>query len=78
MTIKLKDHQKENIQFVKDNHFVLIADEMGLGKTFSALASVKEQNHYPCLIICPKAVITNWEKEIAKIDHFKSVKIIKF
>ncbi len=77
MTIKLKDHQKENVQFVKDNHFVLIADEMGLGKTFSALASVKEQNHYPCLIICPKAVITNWEKEIAKIDHFKSVKIIK-
>ena len=77
MTIKLKDHQKENIQFVKDNHFVLIADEMGLGKTFSALASVKEQNHYPCLIICPKAVITNWEKEISKIDHYKSVEVVK-
>ena len=52
--VQLKDHQKENVKFIEDHRYVLVADQMGLGKTFSALASVKKNDLYPCLVICPK------------------------
>jgi SNF2 family DNA or RNA helicase len=49
---------------------------MGLGKTFSSLGAVKKAELYPCVIICPKALKTNWYREIKKIDHYKTISII--
>tara|TARA_R110000765_G_scaffold39772_1_gene86225 strand:+ start:1041 stop:2585 length:1545 start_codon:yes stop_codon:yes gene_type:complete len=74
--IELHKWQAENVDFIEKNKFVLIADEMGLGKTFSALAAVKKNNLYPCLIICPKSLKINWEREIKRIDHYKKVEIL--
>ena len=75
--VQLKDHQKENVKFIEDHRYVLVADQMGLGKTFSALASVKKNDLYPCLVICPKSLKTNWYREIKRMDHYKSVDIVK-
>ena len=58
--IVLHEWQEENVKFIEDNKFVLISDEMGLGKTFSALAAVKKNKLYPCLILCPKSLKINW------------------
>lgn len=74
--IKLHGWQQENVEFIEKNKFVIIADEMGLGKTFSALAAVKKNKLYPCLILCPKALKVNWQREIKRIDHMKSVEIL--
>lgn len=74
--IKLKKYQEENVDFILKNKYVLIADEMGLGKTISSLSAVKKAELYPCVIICPKSLKTNWYREIKKIDHFKTVQII--
>ena len=75
--IKLHGWQEENMDFIEKNKYVLIADEMGLGKTFSALATVKKNHLYPCLIICPKALKINWYREIKRIDYYKSVDLLK-
>ena len=75
-SINLHPWQAENVDFVEKNKFVLIADEMGLGKTFSALAAVKKNNLYPCLILCPKSLKINWYREIKRIDHYKTVEIL--
>ncbi len=74
--IKLHPWQEENVGFIEKHKFTLIADEMGLGKTFSALAAVKKNNLYPCLILCPKSLKVNWEREIKRIDHYKSIEIL--
>jgi len=74
--IELHPWQAENVEFIEDNKFVLIADEMGLGKTFSALAAVKKNKLYPCLILCPKSLKINWKREIRRIDHYASIELL--
>ena len=74
--IKLHLWQQENVEFIEKNKFCIIADEMGLGKTFSALAAVKKNRAYPCLILCPKSLKVNWQREIKRIDHMKTVEIL--
>ena len=74
--INLKPYQEENIDFILKNKYVLVADEMGLGKTFSSLGAIKKGDLYPCLIICPKSVKTNWYREIKRIDHYKTITVI--
>ncbi len=74
--IKLKKYQEENVDFILKNKFVLVGDDMGLGKTFSALGAIKKAKLYPCVIICPKALKTNWYREIKQFDHYKSISII--
>ena len=76
-SIVLHEWQEENVKFIEDNKFVLIGDEMGLGKTFSALAAVKKNKLYPCLILCPKSLKINWKREIRRIDHFSSIEILE-
>ena len=46
---------------------ILLAHDMGLGKTVTGLTIM---NHYrgdwPLLILCPKAVLTQWAEEVAR------------
>ena len=77
MKVQLKPHQLENVTFAEKNKYVLIADEMGLGKTFSALEVVRKNELYPCIVICPKSLKTNWYREIKRMDHYKKVDIVK-
>lgn len=41
----------------------LIADQMGLGKTIQGIGVALGVNQWPILIICPKSLRLNWQKE---------------
>ena len=58
--------QKAGVQYALKARKVLIGDEMGLGKTLQGSATVVAASAFPCLVICPKAVKTQWVKEINK------------
>ncbi|MBX7210461.1 MAG: DEAD/DEAH box helicase [Verrucomicrobiaceae bacterium] len=52
----------------------LLADDMGLGKTLQAIALIRllrlstsnSQPSTPALIVCPKSLIANWEREFER------------
>ena len=77
----LRPYQKTAVQWLtslfKNNLCGILADDMGLGKTLEMIAflsSLKEGK--PSLIISPKSVIYNWEKEFKQWDPSSEVVVI--
>lgn len=74
-TGKLRPYQKHGLDWL---HFLheyrfggILADDMGLGKTIQVLAflqSLRERDQNPgvCLLVVPKSIIANWEREAEK------------
>ena len=60
----LTDFQQEGLGFLLRSERCLLADEMGLGKTVQALAWLTETNAYPCMIVAPPHLLSNWQREI--------------
>lgn len=63
------DYQLDGIAFLFPRHHAVLADEMGLGKTMQAVTSIRlllrcEQARR-VLLVCPKPLITNWQREFA-------------
>ena len=53
---------------------VLVGDEMGLGKTLLAIAAMghlaaNRKKHF--LVVCPKSIIINWQREILKHSYLR-------
>lgn len=78
---KLRPFQEEGVRQMLGTLRCVNADEMGLGKTAQAIAAT--QRHHsdpPYLIVCPKAVRFNWERELDKwgavgaIGHIQGIK----
>lgn len=60
-------YQKAGIAYVARCGNALIADEMGLGKTIQALGVVNTVPEIKTvLIVCPKSVLLNWQREADK------------
>lgn len=63
----LRPYQKEGVQFLVQRDHALLADDMGLGKTAQcsiALAILRKSERVgTALIICPRAVISQWKDE---------------
>ena len=38
---------------------------------------VRKNELYPCIVICPKSLKTNWYREIKRMDHYKKVDLVK-
>ncbi len=59
--------QYAGIAFLFPRHSAILADEMGLGKTMQAIATVRMLLRAGyinnVLLICPKPLITNWQRE---------------
>lgn len=59
--------QYAGIAFLFPRHSAILADEMGLGKTMQAITSVRMLLRAGfikrVLLICPKPLVTNWERE---------------
>ncbi len=62
-------YQLDGIAFLYPRNEAVIADEMGLGKTMQAIVAMRllaHQGHVRrMLIVCPKPLVTNWQREIA-------------
>lgn len=68
---QLFEFQEKAVQLaahhIKKRNGVLIGDVVGLGKTIMASAVIKvlqESNNYRALIICPKNLVTMWDKYV--------------
>jgi SNF2 family DNA or RNA helicase len=61
-------YQMEGIAFLMPRHAALLADEMGLGKTMQAILALRLSFQAGlatnALIVCPKALIHNWCREL--------------
>jgi superfamily II DNA or RNA helicase len=71
----LRPYQEDGfrwLQFLREQGFGgVLADDMGLGKTVQTICHLFEEKksgrgNLPCLIIAPKSVVPNWEKEVRK------------
>lgn len=62
-------HQFEGVAFLFPRQAAILADEMGLGKTMQAITAVRMLLHSGqlrnILLICPKPLVTNWQREFA-------------
>lgn len=65
MDLQLYPYQTEGVAFLRDRPRALLYDEMGLGKTVQAIVAASLIGK-ETLVICPAAVVPNWEREIAK------------
>ncbi|MBC8358134.1 MAG: restriction endonuclease [Candidatus Aminicenantes bacterium] len=64
----LYDFQRTGIKFLIERDRALLGDEMGLGKTIQAICATRflfrTGNINNCLILCPRSVLSTWEKEL--------------
>lgn len=56
----------------------LNGDEQGLGKTMQSIGTmlgleVKNQNPFPCLIVCPSSMKGTWKREWEKFSHKRAM-----
>jgi len=62
--------QLDGIAFLYPRHHAVLADEMGLGKTMQAITAIRLLVHHgqlrSVLLVCPKPLVTNWQREFAR------------
>lgn len=62
-------YQFEGVAFLYPRHAAILADEMGLGKTMQAITAIRlllrcgEIRNV--LLVCPKPLVTNWQREFS-------------
>lgn len=55
----------------------ILADDMGIGKTLQTIAVIDSFSFdKPCLVVCPKNIIYNWEAEVNKWAPWLNAKVI--
>ena len=74
----LRRYQIFGIKFALTQKRVILGDEMGLGKTIQALGVVAQRikeggSHF--IVVCPRAVLVNWQREIEGRSDIKVIKI---
>lgn len=66
MTASLRPYQRTGVNWLsflaEAGLGAVLADDMGLGKTLQTLCSLRGKT----LVVCPRSVVFNWEKEIRK------------
>lgn len=74
---KLKQHQKEGVQFLLTRKRCILADDMGYGKTATLSVAAIEGNFDTILIICPASIKTTWKKELMWYVPERDITIIE-
>ncbi|MDM8529908.1 DEAD/DEAH box helicase [Anaerolineales bacterium HSG25] len=66
--LKPHDFQITGIGFLADHPQALLGDEMGLGKTVQTIVALwvlfYHRKIHTALIVCPRALLSNWEEEL--------------
>ena len=70
---ELKHYQEEGFKWLKIlagyNMGGILADDMGLGKTLQLITLIKsDRTAAPSLVVCPKSLVFNWQREFGKFD----------
>ena len=69
-------YQKTGVEFLVEHEHALLADDMGLGKTAECSIAVhvllRSERIRRALIICPRAIVNQWEQEAF---HWASMKV---
>ena len=73
---KIKNHQKEAVQFLISRKQCILADDMGTGKSTSLTVASIEGNFDAILIICPASLKSNWFNELTNYISEKDISII--
>jgi SNF2 family DNA or RNA helicase len=62
--------QLDGVAFLYARQSAVLADEMGLGKTMQAITAMRLLVHHGqlrrVLLVCPKPLVTNWQRELAR------------
>ncbi len=62
-------YQYQGVAFLYPRYSAVLADEMGLGKTMQAITSVRmllrSGEIRSVLLVCPKPLVTNWQREFS-------------
>ena len=74
---RLKQHQKEGVQFLLSRKKCILADDMGYGKTATLAVAAIEGNFDAVLVICPASIKTNWKKELMWYVPERDVTVIE-
>ena len=74
--IKLKELQKQSIEFLLKNKKCILANGMGTGKTITTVVSAMESGAKKILIICPASLKSTWKREICHYNDETDVTII--
>ena len=74
---KIKEHQKEAVQFLLSRKKCVLADDMGVGKSLELSVASIEGNFDSVLIICPASLKTNWKKELMWYAPERDITIIE-
>jgi SNF2 family DNA or RNA helicase len=73
--------QWDGIAFLLPRYQAVLADEMGLGKTMQAITAVRLLAHQRqvrrVLLVCPKPVVTNWQRELTLWAPELSVTVVE-
>lgn len=59
-------YQRVGIHWALQREGTLIGDDMGLGKTIQGIGVINNSEATRILIVCPKSLKLNWERELAK------------
>lgn len=74
---RLKEHQKEAVQFLLSRKKCILADSMGLGKSCELTVAAIEGNFDSILIICPANLKTTWKSELLWYVPERDITIIE-
>ena len=61
---RLRPYQQAGVRYLLRHRRALLADDMGLGKTVQAIVAASLAGCQRVLVVCPNAVVLNWEAEI--------------
>lgn len=74
---RLREHQKEAVQFLLSRKKCVLADEPGFGKTTELAVAAIEGNFDSVLIICPASIKSTWQKELLWYIPERDITIIE-
>lgn len=78
MGIKLMEHQKEALEYLKDLNKCALFIKAGQGKTYIALEKFKNFKNTLIITTCKDFNNKRWEKEAAKYNHKGQITVINY
>ncbi len=77
MALPARDYQRAAAELALASGGLLVADDMGLGKTVLAIAMLTDARTRPALVVAPKSLQLQWQRQIKKFAPGLTTHILK-